>query len=753
MRSEAERIDYASEVISRADCPDPHGRAALFDREAVAAFFSYLFISFAIFSRALLHDPAAAYLGRGGDALANVWFVGWWAHAIAHHLNPFITTVVWAPEGINIAWSTNFALAGWLLYPVTRIYGAVVACNIAHLIGLPLAGWAAFVLCRYLVPRFTAAWAGGCLFAFSPYMLTCMIGGGMFMLVFPIPLAVWITLRHFNDEVGQRTFIGVLALLLIMQFLLSVEIFATAALFGAIAIAFAARTAPSAEERARIISIVPWICAAYALSAIVVSPYLYYMLAFDVPEGAILSSRSNAADLLNFIVPTSLNALGRMPFFRSIASRFRADLSESRAYLGLPLLAIVWLFARAHWRERDGKLVIFMFAAACVLAMGPFLEIAGHTIVPLPGAGLAALPLIEKAIPGRLMLYAYLAGAVLLAMWLSRETTPLRIRWSLSLAMAPFLLPNLSSSMWTTAPASPAFFSGGIYRQYIKPGETVMVLPYGLFGEADLWQADTDFYFRLDGGYVGYAPLIPAEHSEWPIMAGLYNVAGVPDAGDQLKAYLANHNVSAVIAGPRTNYLVAWLGHRRVIDTWLLWPTIDRERIATDHLLESLGPPLAIGGIKLYRIAPQTLAPYRNLTALEMRRRMARARFEALLHAAVGYLNSGREAALLSPEVARQSHLLPDDWFGGPAFTDKANPHYFHLKVVLGEPHDGLLEVGIEGDYDTLEPIVRIYGPDAIRIYFPYPDQIEPRPPLDKPAMMVMAFDRAGIERAARVAN
>jgi hypothetical protein len=753
MLSKAQRVECASESAPSANLPDLSAGRGIFAPEAAAAFFSYLLIALAIFGRALMSNSAAAYLGRGPDALLNIWFFGWWPHAIAYGLNPFESSAVWAPSGVNLAWTTMFPLASCVMFPITRLYGAVAASNIAHLIGLPLAGWSAFVLCRYLVRSFWPAWAGGCLFAFSPYMLTCMIGGGMFMLVFPIPLAVWMTLRRFEDKVGRRTFTGALALLLIAQFLLSVEIFATAALFGVIAIAFAARTAPSAEERARIISLVPWICAAYAISAVMISPYLYYMLALAVPQGVIFSAKDNAADLLNFLVPTQVNELGRVSIFSAGASHFRADLSESRAYLGLPMLLIAWSFAREHWREWGGKLLVFMFAAACGLAMGPFLEIAGRALVPLPGAGLAALPLIEKALPGRFMLYASLASSVLFSKWLQDEDSRPALRWGVGVAMVAFLSPNLSTSMWATPSPIPRFFSAGLYKHYIEPGQTVMVLPYGLFGEGDLWQAYTDFYFRMAGGYAGYADPIPEEHRDWPIMAGLYNVAGVPDADGQLKAYLANHNVSAVIVGPRTNYLVAWFGHRRVIDTWLLWPTIDRERVATDHLLEALGPPLAIGGIKLYRIAPQALTPYRNVTALEMQRRMARARFEALLHAAAGYINSGHEPALLSPELAQRSHLLPDDWFGGPVFTDKANPHYFHLKVVLSESHDGLFEIGIEGDYDTLEPIVRIYGSDANRIYFPYPDQLEPGPLLGKTAMMVMAFDRAGLERAAAVAK
>ena len=513
-----------------------------FDRQAAAAFVSYMTLSLLIFGRGLLANPADAYLGRGPDALLNIWFVAWWPQVISHHLNPFLTTAIWAPSGVNIAWTTNFPLASCLLYPVTRLYGPIVSCNVAHLVGLPLAGWSAFVLCRHVVRRFWPAWVGGCLFAFSPYMLTCMVGGGLFLLVFSIPLAVWATLRRLAGELEVRSFVALLALLLVAQFLLSVEIFASATLFGAIAIAFAARSA-SAEEYARIVSAVWPIGAAYAISAIILSPYLYYMLALGVPEGTIFSPKNNAADFLNFLVPTGVNELGRLPSFGAIASHFRADLSESRAYLGLPLLAVIVLFARERWHERDSRFVVYMFACTCVLAMGPFLEIAGRIIMPLPGAALAAIPLIDKALPGRFMMYAYLAAAVLIAMWLSRENGRRALRWALGLAIIAFMLPNLSASTWATPASMPAFFSSGLYRRYIAPGQTVMILPYGFFGEGDLWQAATDMYFRTAGGYVGYAPAIPSGHNRWPIMAGLYEVAGVPEAGDQLKAYLANHDV------------------------------------------------------------------------------------------------------------------------------------------------------------------------------------------------------------------
>ncbi len=218
--------------------------------------------------------------------------------------------------------------------------------------------------------------------------------------------------------------------------------------------------------------------------------------------------------------------------------------------------------------------MVSMFAAACIFAMGPLLEILGYRVLPLPGAALAALPLIDTAQPGRLMPYAYLALAIIVATCLADESGRKELRWGLGLAIIPFMLPNLSASFWTTSAEVPKFFRSGLYRQYIVPGENVMVLPYGYLGEAMLWQAITDMYFRMAGGYSSGVPPVPAEHRSWPIMTGLYNDLGVPEAGDQLKAYMANHDVRAIVVGSRSYYLVLRIGNQPVVATTVRWPTI-----------------------------------------------------------------------------------------------------------------------------------------------------------------------------------
>jgi hypothetical protein len=739
-------------MIRRIGVADIRPVVQLFGLKAAGAFLSYLALSILIFGRGVLVHPASAYIGRGPDPQLYIWFQAWWAYAISHHLNPFLTTAIWAPSGVNLAWATDFPLATYLLYPVTRLYGPIVPCNVLHLLAPPLAGWSTFVLCRSLVHRFWPAWIGGCIFAFSPYMLTGMVDGVFLMLVFPLTLGVWATLRRLMGQLKAQRFVVILAALLVVQFLVSPEIYASAAFLGTIALALAFRMA-GAEEREPLLSVGMWIILAYAISAVLLLPYLYYMFAFGAPSGVFFSPWRTSIDLFNFFVPTINNQLGKLPIFGAIAHQFLNELSESGGYLGLPLIAVIAMFARERWHDRNGRFMVYMLACACVLAMGPLLEIAGYRLLPLPAAALAIVPIIDKAMPARFMMYAYLAAAVMVAMWLTEEDGERKLRWALGLAIIPFMLPNLSTSFWTTPAEIPPFFSGGLYRQYLTQGQTVMILPYGLFGEGMLWQAATNMYFQAAGGW-GFEPPIPEEHSGWPIMSGLYNIAGVPDAGNQLKAYLANHGVSTVILGPRTQYLVLRLGSQRTAATWLRWPTLDRERSATDRLLASLNtPPLEVGGVTLYRIPPQVLAPYRQSTALEMQRRAASARFDALLLGAERYLSQGRNPADLTPQVVQALDLVPLEWFGGEPFPnhDHVGNPIFHLESILRPTKNNSIEVGLEGSYAALEPIIDRYGTQASAIYFPYPSRLTPPKARlsNDAAMMVMEFDHPGLARAA----
>ena len=279
--------------------------------------------------------------------------MAWWAHAISHHINPFMTSVIWAPSGVNLAWTANMPLAAWLVYPVTRGCGPMVSYNLLCLLSPALAGWSAFALCRYVVREWWPAMFGGLIFAFSPYVLSRMLGNMDLTLVWPIPLAVYVTLRRIDDNFGVPRLRGTArdagcrAVFAVRRdrrernFVWRDRAFAGGARDGAAGAPAPVRDRGADRRRLR-----------RRGDCRLTVPLLHVRL----PDcaGEIFSPWHFAIDLASLVVPTAVNQLGGIPFFLPITHQFRAELAETGAYLGLPMLAIVILFARERWHAPGG---------------------------------------------------------------------------------------------------------------------------------------------------------------------------------------------------------------------------------------------------------------------------------------------------------------------------------------------------------------------------------------------------------------
>lgn len=499
-----------------------------FDRGALGALLSYLALSVLFFGRGLVGNFSTYHMGTGPDSVQSVWFLAWWAYAISHRINPLLPKVVFFPVGINLTWATDVPLLALLATPLTLTAGPVATYN-ALMLGAPaLAAWAAFVLCRHLAGEWLPGWLGGFVFGFSPYMVGGMLGHLHVVMVFPIPLCVWLALRRLGGEIGRRAFVAAMALLLAVQFGCFVETFATSAMLGTIALALALLFTAD-ELRRRIWLLIAELAAVYAIGAALMAPLLYFMFAHGFPRGVVFSSWNFSSDLLGFIVPTPMNEIGRLSLFAAIAAKFRCYLPESGSYIAAPLFAIAALYARSQWRAPTGRLLVDLLVITCVLTMGPWLQVAGRYTIGLPWWVFESLPLLNKALPGRLEVYLFLLLSIITALWLSAPGAYRGRRWILAATTVPLMLPNLAAGYWITPTDLPSLFSTTAYRRYLAPGEVVLVLPYGWQGDDMLWQASTTMYFNLAGGYTGYAPLLPVEYAQWPIMPAFYYVAGVPD--------------------------------------------------------------------------------------------------------------------------------------------------------------------------------------------------------------------------------
>ncbi|HEY6420268.1 MAG TPA: hypothetical protein VIX59_14825 [Candidatus Binataceae bacterium] len=710
---------------------DSPRRERILDLRSLGAFAVYFGLSLFFFGRALPDHFHDTYIGTGNDPSVSMWFFVWWPYAFVHHLDPFFTDLLWAPSGINLAWTTAIFLPSLVIWPLTASLGLIAAYNVLSLAILPLGAWTAFLLCRYICRAWWPSILGGYIFGFSAYMLghqTC--GQVSLTLVLLVPLAVLLIARAITGELARGRLIAAMTALLVVQFLISAEVFATMTVIGGMGLFLGFSFAPP-DIRKRIARTLPSITIAYAVALVIVSPYLYGMFAFGAPRGPIWSLDAYSADLLNFIVPAPTSAFGVIPFISRIAAPFYA-ICEVNAYLGLPLIILAAAYAWRHWREPTGKLLVDSLIIICVLAMGPLLHFRGAVLCELPGKILPLLPALGKALPARFMMYAFLVLAIIASIWFTESRFGSAMKFALAATIVVSTLPNLSAAYWTRADDSPAFFTTALHRLYLAPGENVLVLPFGIRGSSMLWQAETGMYFRMAGGWTGQ---LPPEFSNWPIVNAFLTPAYLPDAGAQLSAFMARDAVNTIAVVDGDVDAKAW------------------------HSLASACcvAKQSTGGVTLYHVARRALAPYATVTALQMEQQADSVLFDTLLLATDRWLSYGNSLARLTPLGAQWHGLLPLSWIAGPTMAGAAileNPvtdtsgRYF-CGAWLGPMSDGRPSVGVFGSYAALEPIIARYRNRAAHIYFPYPHELRAPPQPDTRGLMVMVFDRAQLAASA----
>ncbi|MGH7836291.1 MAG: hypothetical protein ACREQC_00545, partial [Candidatus Binataceae bacterium] len=365
------------------------------DRAGLAALALYAALSLIFFGRALTGGPVSFYLGRGSDASFLMWALAWWPYALAHGLNPFLCRLVWTPGGFNLAWSGGMPLVAVVVAPLTAIAGPVITYNVIGLAAPALAAWCAFLLCRRIAGGWGPALVGGYLFGLSPYMLGQLIGGHLnLLLVFPAPLIALLIVLASTDAIAPGKFVALVAAAFVAQFLCSIELAATTAIFGALGLLLGWRYSDAASRRA-LVRLARLLAYAAAISLIVLSPYLYYLFQPGLPHGAINSPGGYSADLVNLIVPTRTVELGRIALCQNLASRFPGNLGERGAYFGLPLLFVICHYGWTRRRERGAKLLVGGIVAIIICALGPRLRVAGWTGFAMPWKLITHVPMLK----------------------------------------------------------------------------------------------------------------------------------------------------------------------------------------------------------------------------------------------------------------------------------------------------------------------------------------------------------------------
>ncbi len=535
----------------------------------------YTLLSVALFGvPVLIGNPARTIIANDQiDSSLFMWFFAWWPHALGHGLNPFVTHLMFVPEGFNLQWTTSMPGPSVALAPITLAFSPAVTWNVIQLLSPALSAWTAFLLCRYVTDKTWPALIGGYLFGFSPYMLAHLTGGPFLALVPLLPVLVLLVLRRLDGTDSPRRFVITMTLALTAQFLISTEVLASTALFGLIALM--AAYALFAEQRRALAAVAGLLLVALAATMVLVSPFLYFFFfgRHYPPIGTAFS-----ADLLSLVKPPDFLELAQYHQPRGVF------LGSGESYLGVPLLVLVGVFLWQHRRSRSAWLAVICLFLAAVASLGGVLAVDGRsTGIWLPWRLFAHLPVLRYAIPIRFAVYAVLPAALIVTTWLARGGV---LRWALGALTVLSVVPNVGNPVWHVKIADPPFFARGTYRAYLKPNDHVITVPP--LGPSERWQANSGFRFALAGGYAG---AYPASYLRFPTWNTLLTGTLTPDYASQLRRFIADKAVTAIVVDKR--YPGPW-----------------------GKLFGSLGiPPLDTGGVLLYRLRPLAAAtvPRRNL--------------------------------------------------------------------------------------------------------------------------------------------
>jgi len=393
-----------------------------------------------------------------------------------------------------------------------------------------------FVLRRY-VTWMPAAFFGGLLYGFSPYMVG-QGEGHIFLLLAPVPPVMLLLLDEILVRQSARWWLtgGALGLVMIVQLGWSAEVLACLLAVAAIGIVVLALA-----RRHLIRSRLPYATKAVALGVVLLAPAgawfaIVSRSGSEHISGAVHSVRSLAGlstDLAGLVVPSvnqhfafGLSETGSSFMYLMSAVARQADPAENGSYIGIPLLVLLLLGLVRFRRDVLLRFALVLAACSLIMSMGSRLKVWGHTTpIRLPFVVLTHLPFVKSEVAARYTLFMWLFVAMAAALILDRARSarpshvarqgrsrglgrfaywPLPLFSVLALAAAASLVPgwpyNINQVLTPPALQQPtvvADISGGTLLTYPIARNTHN-LPM-------VWQSIDSFQYRIPAGEASVA--------------------------------------------------------------------------------------------------------------------------------------------------------------------------------------------------------------------------------------------------------
>ena len=507
----------------------------------------YTLVALAIFSSAWT-DPAGSWIGSPKDPRLFIWYLGWIPHELSQGHNPLFADFLSYPHGTNLMWNTSMIFPALLLWPVTALFGPVVAYNVLITLGIALSAWFGFLAARRFIDSRLPCLVAGLMYGFSPALVAQALGHPHVVVALFPPIALIL-----GDEILVRRRMhpaaagGLAGLGAALQLLTGEELLALTLAVAAIGVALRAFLV-----RYEVRAAMPHAARAAAAGVIVFAIVAAYPLAFQFfgPQrvsGNFQQPDVYVSDLLAFAVPSRFIHLTGNP-------------TENGTYVGLPLLLLFAAGLIAGWRHAWIRWAGSTTLIVAVLSLGPHLHIDGRvTQVWLPWAAVARLPLMDSALPARLTVIVWLGIAVVVGATYAASMDAAR-RWQFTAVTVLLLgvaaiVPALPYPH--AAATVPAFFEPGGDVERIAQGSVVLVTPFSNHQSTDAmyWQTVARYRFRMPEGdaftpgpYLGPHP--SSVQTALDSLDAGQTVTLTPDLRDTVTADLRAFGVTAIVAGP-----------------------------------------------------------------------------------------------------------------------------------------------------------------------------------------------------------
>ncbi|MEV6930237.1 hypothetical protein AB0M46_37945 [Dactylosporangium sp. NPDC051485] len=511
---------------------------------------SYLLLMLFIVAPLLIGHGDSVPIQAGDRAQAEL-FLAHAAHFVTHGGNPLFIANLNAPFGVNAMANTSALGLGIPMAPVTLMFGAQASFDVLMVLAVVATATSWYwLLSRHLVTNRTAAWVGGLVGGFAPAVASHISYHPNLAAQFAVPLLIWRSCKLLEGRPVRNGLL--LAAVVVYQAFVNEETLFLAAL-GMVSFMALYGLQRRAVIRATVRPLVAGLAVtAGAAGAVLAYPLSYQFFGPGSYHGGEPTMTKFRMDMLGLTTYGSNSIAERLRRFNT-PSPFGLG-AEEHGYFGWSLVILLIVLVWWQWRDVRVRCLAVTGLGFAVLAMGSPLQYDGvDTGIKGPFGLLNELPLFDTVLPTRFGQVTQWAVVLLVGIGIQRLSeipglSGRNRRALISGLVAVALVPAAPGTLKVVSrPPTPSFITAGTWKQYVGPGQTVLVMPLPQWDWYDgmAWAAATGermplshgYFLGPEGGVKGHhATVGPAPRPTDDLFTYVMYQQKVPPIGEQEKA-------------------------------------------------------------------------------------------------------------------------------------------------------------------------------------------------------------------------